>query len=81
MPTPPLTPQTTFYASYPQFFQVSTLFNKKELLENSEKDGLFYEGTLKLPKIMNTVLLSQGLLSMILGSKTIVISKRQYLHK
>ena len=41
----------------------------------------FYEGTLKLPKIMNTVLLSQGLVSMILGSKTIVISKRQYLHK
>ena len=50
MPTPPLTPQTTFYASYPQFFQVSTLFNKKELLENSEKDGLFLWGNPEIAK-------------------------------
>ena len=36
-PTPPLTPQTTFYASIHNF-QVSTLFSKKELQENSVKD-------------------------------------------
>ena len=61
-------------------FQVSTLFSKKELLEYSEKGALLYEGTQKMPKNMNTVLLSQGLLSMILGSKTMVISKKDSIY-
>ena len=39
---------------------------KHKLQENVlEKDVLFYEGTQKLQKIMNTSLLSQGLLSRI----------------
>ena len=33
-----------------------------------EKDALFYDGTQKLQKIMNTALLSQGLLSRIVVS-------------
>lgn len=80
MPNPFPHPTNNVLREYPQFFQVSTLFNKKELLENSEKNALFYEGTLKLPRIMNTVLPSQGLLSMILGSKTIVISKKDSIY-
>ena len=61
MPNPSLHPTNNVLREYPQFFQASTLFSKKELLENSEKDALFYEGTQKLPKVRSTVLLSQGL--------------------
>ena len=39
-----------------------------ELQENFEKDTLFYEGTQKLQKIMNTALLSQGRFSRIVDS-------------
>ena len=80
MPNPFPHPTNNVLREYPQFFQVSTLFSKKELLEYSEKDALLYEGTQKMPKNMNTVLLSQGLLSMILGSKTIVISKKDSIY-
>ena len=59
MPNPFPHPTNNVLREYPQFFQVSTLFSKKELLENSEKDALFYEGTQK--PVRSTVLLSQGL--------------------
>ena len=63
-PTPPLTPQTTFYACKHNFskFQLFLGWGKKYLQENPEKDRctcFIYEGTQKLPKIMNTVLLPQ----------------------
>ena len=80
MPNPSPHPTNNVLGEYPQFFQVSTLFSKKELLEYSENDALLYEETQKMPKNMNTVLLSQGLLSMILGSKTIVISKKDCIY-
>ena len=80
MPNPSPHPTNNVLGEYPQFFQVSTLFSKKELLEYSENDALLYEETQKMPKNMNTVLLSQGLLSMILGSKTIVISKKDSIY-
>ena len=35
---------------------------KRELQLKHEKDALFNEGSQKLPKILNTALLSQGLL-------------------
>ena len=38
-----------------------------ERQENSEKDALFYEGTQKWQKNMNIALLSQGLLSVMVG--------------
>ena len=80
MPNPSPHPTNNVLGEYPQFFQVSTLFSKKELLEYSENDALLYEETQKMPKNMDTVLLSQGLLSMILGSKTIVISKKDSIY-
>ena len=80
MPNPSPHPTNNVLGEYPQFFQVSTLFSKKELLEYSENDALLYEETQKMPKNMNTVLLSQGLLSMILGSKTMVISKKDSIY-
>ena len=40
-------------------FQICIGWGKGELQENVEKDALFYKGTHKLQKIMNTALLSQ----------------------
>ena len=55
---------------YPKFFQsfnfVSVGAGTNE--ENFEKVALFYEGTQILQKITNTALLSQGLLSRIVGT-------------
>ena len=50
------------------FFPVSTLYRggEGEMKEYFEKDALFYEGTQNREKNMNTALLSQGRLSMIL---------------
>ena len=59
-PTPPLNPQTTLDSCIQTFFlRVSTLYRvgEGELRENFEKDALFYEGTHKLRKIMNTAVL------------------------
>ena len=51
------------------FFRVSTLYRLwGELQENFEKDALFYEGTEKWQKNMNSAVLSQGLLSTIVAS-------------
>ena len=44
MPNPFPHPTNNVLREYPQFFQVSTLFSKKELLENSEKDALLLWG-------------------------------------
>ena len=55
---------------YPEFFpkfQLCIGWGERELQENFEKDALFYEGTEKWQKNMNIALLSQGLLSMIVG--------------
>ena len=41
--------------------------------ENFEKDALFYERTQKIRKIVNTALLSQGLLSWIVGQLHILV--------
>ena len=46
-------------------FQLSIVWGRGELQENFERDLLFYGGIQNLQKIMNTALLSQGLLSMI----------------
>ena len=45
------------------FFQVLNLYRvgEGELQENFIKVALYYEGTQKLQKIMNTALLSEGL--------------------
>ena len=59
-PTPPLNPQTTLDSCIQTFFlRVSTLYRvgEGELRENFENDALFYEGTHKLWKIMNTAVL------------------------
>jgi len=70
-PTLPLTPQTKLDALIQNFFRVSALYRmgarEGELQENFEKGLLFYEGTKKLQKNMNTALLYQGLLSMIVA--------------
>ena len=42
-------------------FQLSTRSGEGKMTENFEKDALFCEGTRKLQKIMNTALLSQGI--------------------
>ena len=52
-------------------FQFSIGWGEGELQENFEKGALFYEGTQKWQKSMNTALLSQGLLSTIVV-KTII---------
>ena len=46
-------------------FQLCMGWGEGELQENFTKDALFYEGTKKWQKNMNTAVLSQGLLSMI----------------
>ena len=48
-------------------FQLCIGWGKGELQENSVRDLLFYGGIQNLQKIMNTALLSQGLLSMIVA--------------
>ena len=45
------------------------------LQENFEKDARFYDGKQKLQKIMNTALLSRGLLSMIVAVSQLATSK------
>ena len=50
-------------------FQLCIGWGEGELQENFEKDALFYEGIQKLQKIVNTTLLSQGLLSRIEDSR------------
>ena len=40
-------------------FQICIGWGERELQENFEKDALFYKGTHKLQKMMNTTLLSQ----------------------
>ena len=46
-------------------FQLCMGWEQGDLQENLEKDALFYEGTQKLQKNVNTAFLSQGLVSTI----------------
>ena len=46
-----------------------------DLQESFEKDARFYDGKQKLQKIMNTALLSRGLLSMIVAVSQLATSK------
>ena len=48
-------------------FQLCIGWGKGELQENCERDLLFYGGIQNLQEIMNTALLSRGLLSMIVA--------------
>ena len=69
MPNLPLTPQTTMNVCIHNFCLVLTLYRvgKEEPQENFQKDKLkiLWQGTQKLQNIMlNTALLSQGLLYM-----------------
>ena len=68
-PNPSAHPTNKVGRAYPEFFPSFNFvkdggWRKGELQENFEKDPLFYEGTQKWQKNMNTALLSQGLLSM-----------------
>ena len=72
-PTPPLTPHKSWTrvsgTDLEFFFPVSTLYRVVGGGRNGRifrKDALFYEGTQNREKNMNTALLSQGRLSMIL---------------
>ena len=72
MPNPSPHPINTVGHVYIQiFFQVLTLYRVggRELQENFIKVALYYEGIQKLQKILNTALLSEGLLSMIVGGE------------
>ena len=72
MPNPSPHPINTVGHVYIQiFFQVLTLYRVGggELQENFIKVALYHEGTQKLQKILNTALLSEGLLSMIVGGE------------
>ena len=63
-PTPPLTSLTPLDMCTSGFFSKSWLcigWGEGELQENFIKVALYYEGTQKLQKIMNTALLSEGL--------------------
>ena len=74
MPNPSPHPINTVGHVYIQiFFQVLTLYRVGggELQENFIKVALYYEGTQKLQKILNTALLSEGLLSMIVGGEKV----------
>ena len=75
MPNPSPHPINTVGHVYIQiFFQVLTLYwggGGGELQENFIKVALYYEGTQKLQKILNTALLSKGLLSMIVVGEKI----------
>ena len=46
-----------------------------DLQESFEKDARFYDGKQKLQKMMNTALLSRGLLSMIVAVNQLATSK------
>ena len=46
-----------------------------DLQESFEKDARFYDGKQKLQKMMNTALLSRGLLSMIVAVSQLATSK------
>ena len=68
--TPPLTPQKKLEACLQIFFPRFIFVlggGEGELQENFKKDALFYEGTQKWQKNINTELLSQRLLSIIVG--------------
>ena len=52
-------------------FQHCVGWGKKEVQEKFEKDTLFNEGTQKLPKILNTALLSHGFLSRIVSCQLV----------
>ena len=54
--TPHLNPHLGYMCSQ---FQICIEWGEGELQENFENDALFYKGTHKLQKIMNTALLSQ----------------------
>ena len=54
-------------------FQRCIVWGRGELQENFKRDLLFYGGIQNLQKIMNTALLSQGLLSMIVAVTIYII--------
>ena len=62
MPSPSPHPTNNVGWVYPEWV------GEERTTRKFEKDALYYEGTQKLQKIMNTALLPQGLLSMIVGS-------------
>ena len=68
-PTPPLpSPHKQHWTLVSRIFsefQHCIVWGRGELQENFKRDLLFYGGIQNLQKIMNTALLSQGLLSMI----------------
>ena len=57
-------------------FQLCIVWGRGELQENLKRDLLFYGGIQNLQKIMNTALLSQGLLSMIVVVTKYVLYSR-----
>ena len=57
-------------------FQLYYRLGEGELQENFEKDACFYEGTQKWQKNMNTALLSQGLLSMIVDAVPLALNNK-----
>ena len=61
-PLPPHKQRWTRLSKMFSEFQHWVGWGKRELQEKFEKDALFNEGTQKLPKILNTALLSQGVL-------------------
>ena len=68
-PNPSPHPTNNVGRVYPDFFfsefQLCMGWEQGDLQENLEKDALFFEGTQKLQKNVNTAFLSQGLLSTI----------------
>jgi len=65
MPNPSPHPTNNVGCVYPEWVV------EERTARKFEKDALYYEGTQKLQKIMNTAFLSEGLLSLIVGGEKV----------